>query len=229
MLSEAEAIHETQSADGLKDSATDLMSQSPAGIEAADTSTYKLNDPHRHALKGNGLGFTIWPDRLGGLGQLYDGLKPAAVRLWVDYFPADPDKGGPFVPDCAGANAVNMEAYWKSFPKDKAENVRTAAGTADSMNADVLIVIKYPPPEWRNLIRDSDGKVIASTMKDNCEGAMAYFWGAAVKHFKVDLGIPFSTIELFNEPRYATRSIASATAVPKKHLPSHGRPHVIRH
>jgi hypothetical protein len=147
-------------------------------------------------LKGNGLGATVWPDRLQGMELLYEGLQMRNVRLWIDYID-DKTVPPPQAPSCADANMANMRTFWQGFKGKPAEDAQKASKQAAGYNADVLIVVKRPPPNWRTKTGDD-----AYTMNNGCEMAMGFFWGAAIARFK-ELGMVFSTVELFNEPKCA--------------------------
>jgi hypothetical protein len=152
----------------------------------ADSSDYNFDDPHKFPLVGNGLGATVWPDRQGGVGSLYDTLKMSAIRLWIEYVPDLP-------PECPDVTREIMDAYWSGYAGDEAAS---AARNAKDHGAEVLIIIKKPPRNWRFLLYETYTQLIDSP---ECRRAVALFWGSAVKRF-LDLGMEFKWIELFNEP-----------------------------
>jgi hypothetical protein len=207
VVSEGEGVPQTPSTAFVKAAAVTSTQMSREDFNpakrAADASTYDYNQKFPFELLGNGLGATIWPDRTKGLDKLYNDLKMSAARLWIDYTPKKASDGGPFVPECMGMPPVTldiMNAYWAEFNGELAERAKSAANVAKGFGADVLIVIKAPPEDWTNLLFGDDGKRKGATLKEGCEMAVALFWVAAVNKFN-EIGIPFSAIELFNEPR----------------------------
>jgi hypothetical protein len=76
------------------------------------------------------------------------------VRLWIDYVDDATDNPGgiysipPPAPDCTAAGIDNMRAYWQGFKGRRERDAKEASEEARRAGADVLIVVKHPPPKW---------------------------------------------------------------------------------
>jgi hypothetical protein len=120
------------------------------------------------------------------MSQLYDTLKMSAIRFSIDFCTGQP-------PGCSGVTRDNMDAYWRGYSNG---NAVTATRNAKSHGADVVIVVQQPPQNW--MYKITDGAQLYGSAE--CEKAVAFFWGAAVKRF-TDLGMQFKYFKLFNEPK----------------------------